>query len=90
MLHLLWALRVLFSKNFVVLTDKGSVIVLKGKDPAKFNDRQILIAQATEMRLFSQNLKAVIAAHRGAIKSLKYASERTQDQSDTLRRAKGQ
>jgi len=58
-----WAIKILFAKYFVVLTDKESVIAMKGIRPDKFQDLLALKAQQNAIEDFGHKLKKLRSKH---------------------------
>lgn len=65
-----WARRLVRSKYFVVLTDKGAAIGLDGVDPFSLDDTVAIKAQQQEIRKFHRELTRVIKEHDQAIDEL--------------------
>jgi hypothetical protein len=68
--NLRWAKKVLNAKNFVVMTDKESVLRFRGVDPASFTDILMLHSQAAELEAFMESLKDLQKRHNTAIEKL--------------------
>lgn len=75
--NLKWANRILRSKNFVVLTDKESVIYLDGIDPDSMSDLITLTAQASSLQVFTDRLQQLQKRHEKKIIELSGSVEVT-------------
>lgn len=65
-----WAARILRARYFVVLTDKESIIYLKGAKPEEFEDVVALAAQCAELEDFQDKLKDMIVRHEAQVYKL--------------------
>lgn len=65
-----WANKVLRAKNFVVLTDKESIIAVEGVKPMSLNDLVMLSEQAAAIENFIFMLKDLQAEHEDRVKQL--------------------
>lgn len=86
-----WAGKLLRSKHFVVLTDKESVVCLRGVNPDNINDFVVLTAQAAELEAFAEGLKDLIAKHDVAVRKLsglKPRSKSVPKKNTTIKRKK--
>jgi hypothetical protein len=62
-----WAAKVMKARNFVILTDKESVICMSGMRAAKLDDHILLASQAAELEVFDLKLQSLIKDHRKAV-----------------------
>lgn len=69
-LNVKWANKVLKSKNFVVLTDKESMIALKGVDPDSLDDIFILQSQQAAINQFIDSLENLRKRHERRVQEL--------------------
>lgn len=67
---LLWAKRLMRARFFVVLTDTGSAIGLRGVNPESIEDVVALKAQQAEIKRYAVQLQEVIDKHDRAINEL--------------------
>lgn len=65
--QLRWARKLMKSSAFVVLTDKEGFIYLDVIDPEKIADRNVLLAQRAEIRLFIDKLTEFDKMHEEAV-----------------------
>lgn len=65
-----WAIKLLKSKMFVVLTDKEAAIAIDGADPYSLTDAITLAAQASELQMFNESIKELIDKHEAALTQL--------------------
>jgi len=65
-----WAGKIMRAKNFVILTDKESVICMSGLKPAKLDDHIMLAAQAAELEAFDLKLQSLIKQHQRVINKM--------------------
>lgn len=65
-----WAREILRSKYFVVLTDKGSAIVMKGVDPESYTDELVVETQKAIVEEFLEQLVDVRKQHKIVLKRL--------------------
>lgn len=72
---LLWAGRVLRTKNFVILTDTSSVVSLDMKDPETVENKYILTSQRNVLSIFIDKLKKLIKEHEQEVELLKYKNK---------------
>lgn len=79
-LRIRWAHKLLKAKSFVVLTDKESIIALKGVNPNKLTDVLSLQEQAASLDNFLQQLKALQEEHEHAIETIMEARNETPQQ----------
>ncbi len=65
-----WAARIMRARYFVVLTERESVIYLKGVKPEEFEDVVALAAQCAELEDFQDKLKDMIERHEAQVYKL--------------------
>jgi hypothetical protein len=65
-----WALKILKSRYFVVMTDKESAIMFRGLDPTSFEDVLALTAQGNDLERFIFELNRLAVAHRQQARKL--------------------
>lgn len=58
-----WASKVLFSHNFLVMTDSDAVINFEGKPPFTFEDNMELAQQAAALEVFREQLEDLSRQH---------------------------
>lgn len=78
-----WAAKLMRSKHFVVLTDKESVICIKGVNPNDITDFVTLAAQTAELQNFSISLQQLIKDHDVAIRKLSGIKEKRAKKKNT-------
>ena len=66
-----WALRLLKSDSFVVLTDKASVMYLDVKDPRDIHSVFILMGQKAALSKFDKQLHTIMNDHDKAMRRLR-------------------
>lgn len=76
-LRLRWAKKILRAKNFVVVTDKESVIALEGVNPDNLNDHIMLAEQSASIDSFKAMLDNLQRKHNKRLEEISNdASER--------------
>lgn len=67
-----WMWRVLRSKTFVVMTDRGAVVSIPLHDINTFENQLLMAAQAASLSDFKHRLEDLIGEHEDAIKLLSH------------------
>lgn len=70
--RLKWALRVLRTRSYVVLTDTRSVVNIPMFDQETLDDQMILAAQTASLENFKTRLEDLIREHKEAVSLLSY------------------
>lgn len=65
-----WAYRLLFTRTFVILTDKSAAVSIPIVDPNAFESILLLTAQTHALMEFKSRLEDLIGEHEEAVKLL--------------------
>jgi len=83
--NLRWSRRVLFSRNFLVVTDEEAALFLDINNPKKLTSIVTLQYQSATLKMFSNRLQSLMREHDKALEKLR-KRETKRSQADTKSR----